>query len=196
METWKVFTLGAVGVGLSLLLAKKAAPTVRTLAVQAFSPATPQADGSWPASTRPYNWLNYNSDRVNVTGLHRAVLPRFLGMANEYLKLTNKKLQVNSGLRSSAYQKLIYDRDVRSSTTPTGQPKKVGVPSGYVAKPMSSPHERGLAIDVNSSQATELDKLGLLRKYGFDRPLWPKGRAKVTEEWHLQIRPEVIAKVA
>jgi len=185
MEPWKILALGA-GVVAAMFLGR----TVVVRKPQAL-PAT--SDGSWPASTRPYAHLTYASNRVNITGLRPSVLQRFLAMSLEYTMTTKKKLHVTSALRSTAHQKIIYDRDVASSTTPTGAPKKVGVPSGYAAKPGSSPHEKGIAIDVSSAQATELDKLGLLKKYGFYRPLWPKGRAKVTEEWHIQALPETVS---
>lgn len=187
MEKWKIIAIGTASAAVIALLLRKTMPVSRP-ALAAVS----QPDGSWPTSTRPYAFLTYASNRVNVTGLHPIVLPRFLAMAQEYTAKTKKKLLVNSGLRSSTYQKVLYDRDLASNQTPLGQSKKIGVASGFVARPNSSPHERGLAIDVNSAQASELDRLGLIKKYGFDRPLWPKGRAKVTEEWHIQIRPDFL----
>ncbi len=47
------------------------------------------------------------------------------------------------------------------------------------APPGKSAHGTGLAIDINSKEANELDSMGLLSKYGFGRPV--KGEA-----WHLQ----------
>ena len=40
-----------------------------------------------------------------------------------------------------------------------------------VAKPGTSLHETGNAVDINKSAANEMDRLGILKKYGLDRPV-------------------------
>jgi hypothetical protein len=50
---------------------------------------------------------------------------------------------------------------------------------GMAAKPGSSLHNSGLAVDIPSNTANELDKLGLLQKYGMERPI-------SNEPWHIQ----------
>lgn len=47
-------------------------------------------------------------------------------------------IPASSGYRSPEYQKFLYDEDI----------KKHGTPSGNVAKPGSSPHETGAAMDL------------------------------------------------
>ena len=47
------------------------------------------------------------------------------------------------------------------------------------AEPGTSLHEFGLAVDVDSKTLDDMDKLGLLRKYGFVRPVGQ-------EPWHLE----------
>ena len=49
----------------------------------------------------------------------------------------------------------------------------------YAAAPGHSPHEKGKAIDIQSVNAGQLDSMGLLDKYGFNRPM-------SYEPWHLQ----------
>lgn len=100
---------------------------------------------------------------ANINGLHPSIKRLFLGMAEEYGKLTGNSLQVNTAYRSFAEQDALY--------------KSLG--PGKAAKPGSSLHEFGLALDVNSEDLNKLDKLGLLRKYGFTRPLG-------SEPWHIE----------
>lgn len=54
-------------------------------------------------------------------------------------KAIGKPIPVNSGYRSPAYQKKLYDADLRANG---------GKPSGAVARPGSSPHETGAAMDL------------------------------------------------
>lgn len=100
---------------------------------------------------------------ANIEGLHPSVKRLFLGMAEEYGKLTGKKIQVNTAYRSFKEQEALY--------------KKYG--PGRAARPGSSLHEYGLALDVQSADLEQLEKLGLLRKYGFTRPLG-------SEPWHIE----------
>lgn len=100
---------------------------------------------------------------VDLDGLD----PRFQGalgnMSQEYFSATGKKLQFNSGYRSNEEQERLYKTK----------------PAGMAAKPGSSLHNYGMAVDVQSNQANELKKLGLLDKYGFTRPI-------SNEPWHVQ----------
>lgn len=86
----------------------------------------------------------------------------FFGMVQEYGERTGKKVGVNSGARSYAQQAAEYKKD----------PTKAAPPGG-------SMHEFGLAIDVDSATLNEMEKLGLMRKYGFTRPV---GK----EPWHME----------
>lgn len=103
------------------------------------------------------------SGPVNLDGLDPRFQSGLSGMSQEYFAATGKKLQFNSGFRSQEEQERLY----RSK------------PAGMAARPGSSLHNYGLAVDVQSSQANELDKLGLLQKYGFARPI-------KNEPWHMQ----------
>lgn len=101
--------------------------------------------------------------KVNINGLHPSVKKLFLGMVQEYGELTGKSIQVNRAYSSPQEQATLY--------------KQYG--PGRAARPGTSLHEFGLALDVQSSDLEQLDKLGLLRKYGFTRPLG-------SEPWHLE----------
>lgn len=103
------------------------------------------------------------SGNVDVANLNPAMGQNLANMANEYFQATGKKLQINSGFRSPEDQAKLFK----------------SMPAGMAAKPGSSLHNYGLAVDVQSSQANELANLGLLEKYGFVRPI-------PNEKWHMQ----------
>ena len=111
---------------------------------------------------REFVKLGRGMTEKHLQGLHPGVLKLFLGMAEEYNKLTGKSIQMNEGLRSFEEQAALR--------------QKYG---SRAAKPGTSLHESGLAIDIPSATAGELEKLGLMRKYGFTRPIGG-------EPWHLE----------
>lgn len=97
-----------------------------------------------------------------IEGLNPEVKRLFLAMAEEYGDLTKQSIQVNRGFVTKQEQAEQYSR------TP-----------GKAAPPGSSLHEFGLALDINSVDANRLEKLGLMRKYGFTRPVGG-------ETWHIE----------
>lgn len=99
---------------------------------------------------------------ATLQGLNPEFLKNFSGLVNEYGVLTGKSTLVNSGFRSSEKQAALYKADPTTA-----------------APPGSSLHEYGLAVDVNQTILDEMDKIGLLRKYGFTRPVGG-------EPWHLE----------
>lgn len=90
------------------------------------------------------------------------VFKLFTGMAKEFNTLTGKNITVNESFRT-------YNDQMQLR-------KKYG---DGAAKPGNSIHEFGMAIDTNTPEADLLDKTGLLRKYGFTRPVGG-------ETWHLE----------
>lgn len=101
-------------------------------------------------------------DKTKITNLNPNILELLTGMAKEYNNLTGKKIPVNEAFRSFEDQKAIHRKKPH-----------------LAAKPGSSLHEHGLAIDVDSVVVAELEKLGLLRKYGFSTSVGG-------EPWHLE----------
>lgn len=99
---------------------------------------------------------------VNITNMHPGTLKLLLGMAEEYGKMTGKSLQINDGWRSTEEQARLH----------ASNPDKA-------APPGRSMHEYGLAVDINSTDADDLEKLGLMKKYGFTRPVGG-------EPWHME----------
>lgn len=134
-------------------------PTVK----EKIPPMLPPADLTG-AAVKPF------SPNVNLKDMNPDTLSRFLAMANEYRLRTGKPVQVNSAKRTFAYQYALWKKDPDHAVPPTGL----------------SSHERGFAIDTQSADATAMDKMGLLKKYNFWRPL--VNRAKFPEAWHVQDR--------
>jgi uncharacterized protein YcbK (DUF882 family) len=101
--------------------------------------------------------------KVDVANLQPDVRKNFISMSKEYADTTGKTAQVNSAYRSIAEQKKLFET----------------LPKGQAAAPGRSLHNFGMAVDVQPDTANEMDRMGLIKKYGFSRPV--KG-----EPWHLQ----------
>lgn len=112
---------------------------------------------------RGLNALKYamGAKKEHVLKLHPAVRSLFLRMVAEYHDLTGgKKIQVNSAWRSARMQRRTRERN-----------KNAGG--------MRSMHTFGYAIDINTADANALEELGLMKKYGFTRPIGG-------ETWHIE----------
>lgn len=99
---------------------------------------------------------------VSLSGLNPAMLKNLRAMVQEYGEATGKAVTITSGSRTSAQQQLLYNKNPRKA-----------------AKPGTSLHEFGLAIDADSDDLDAMDKAGLMRKYGFMRPVGG-------EPWHME----------
>lgn len=122
-----------------------------------------QATGALQRGNKTLEGIATKLDMSKIYNLDPNVLELFSGMAKEYHTLTGKVINVNEAFRSKEDQQAIFN--------------KYG--PGRAARPGTSLHEHGLAIDINSATADELDKLGLMRKYGFTRPIGG-------EKWHIE----------
>lgn len=127
--------------------------------------------GMVPTSAGPVSDNLAFSSNVDLKNLNADTLTRLNGMADEYYAMTGKRLRITSGYRSIEKQAELYSKP----HTP-----------GFVAMPGKSMHNYGLAIDIDGgnkgwakNQASELDKLGLLSKYSFHRPV-------SKEAWHVE----------
>ena len=79
--------------------------------------------------------------------------------AAEYNQITGKTVEVTSAVRDSAKQAELYQAYVE------GRSKFPAAPPG------TSKHERGLAVDISQAVADDMDRMGLLKKYGRARPV-------------------------
>lgn len=121
----------------------------------------PVASGAIADPSQGDQFITLGKD-VSLNGVNPQLLRNLRGMAAEYGQLTGKTITVNSGFRSQDQQAALYRRD----------PSKA-------AKPGTSLHEHGLALDIQSADLNALEELGLMRKYGFTRPIG-------SEPWHME----------
>ena len=128
------------------------------VAAEVFNNAVKGSDGA--------GWRKANSG-VDVSGINPAIWHNFIGMAQEYAQ-KGGVIDITSGSRSPEKQKALYAEAVR-----TGRTK-------YVAKPGRSMHEFGYAIDMDRGDGNALDRMGLLSKWHFARPM-------PYEPWHTEL---------
>lgn len=97
-----------------------------------------------------------------IQNLDPNVLNLLSGMTKEYSELTGKSITVNEAFRTR------QDQEALKASKGAG-----------AAAPGTSLHEFGIAVDISSADADTLDKMGLMRKYGFTRPIGG-------ETWHIE----------
>lgn len=97
-----------------------------------------------------------------IQNLDPNVLNLLSGMTKEYSELTGKSITVNEAFRTR------QDQEALKASKGAG-----------AAAPGTSLHEFGIAVDIASTDADTLDKMGLMRKYGFTRPIGG-------ETWHIE----------
>lgn len=121
----------------------------------------PTAGGPIADGSGGMEYIKLGKD-ARLEGLHPGMMKMLLGMAQEYGQLTGKQILINEGFRTYERQAQLY----------AANPRKAAKPGGSI-------HEFGLALDINTVQVNELERLGLMRKYGFTRPI--RG-----ETWHIE----------
>jgi hypothetical protein len=117
----------------------------------------PLRDGS-----KGQEYMTVSNKGVNIGGLNPLIKKNLSGMVEEYGELTGKKVIMTDGFRTYEEQAALHAK----------YPQKAAAPG-------RSMHEFGLAFDMDSKNVDELDSLGLMRKYGFTRPIGQ-------EPWHVE----------
>ena len=117
------------------------------------------------AGFRPENLLNFtgaSGSKANFMALESSIRDRVLAAAAEYNQTTGKKLTINSARRDSADQMRLWQESVRAGRPgvgPTGMP---------IARPGTSSHELGLAVDIqeyrDAAAVAALNRAGLFQK--------------------------------
>lgn len=101
----------------------------------------------------------------NLDKMQPGVMSNFNAMVAEYQSMGGKhKVNVNRGFATHEQQAELY--------------QKYG--SKRAARPGNSAHNFGIAIDIDRGAAGDMERMGLLAKYGFERPIGH-------EPWHLQV---------
>jgi hypothetical protein len=93
-------------------------------------------------------------------GLNPQLASAVQSAMNDYTAMTGKSATITSTVRSRAQLQALYDAYIAGG--------KKGMP---VAPPGSSRHELGNAVDINRAAADEMDRMGILSKYGLSRPV-------------------------
>ena len=128
----------------------------------ASSGQTPSEAGGPLADGRGASGYMKLGTGVTLDGLNDQFKQQLLGAIEEYGNQTGKQVTINDGFRTYADQ--------------VARKRKYGAGA---AAPGNSIHEFGMAVDINQATLNEMDKLGLLRKYGLTRPVGQ-------EPWHLE----------
>ncbi len=146
--------------------AQKTQPTTAEVKLPALieeaSRTSAKVDAQLRDGSLGLQYIKKATNDVSFDGLNPTLWQRFLAMAQEYGELTGNTIQVNSGYRSAQEQLAAYMKDPKRN-----------------APPGRSMHEYGLALDIKPEDAQALERLGLMKKYGFTRPI---GK----EDWHIE----------
>lgn len=134
----------------------KSARKERKAAQQNQGPAT--GGDSTPDTGEPVD-PNGALTGKSLSGVNGALVNALTKAAIEYKAQTGKPVTVTSGVRSVEQQQKLYDDYV------SGRSKYPA------ARPGHSKHDRGEAVDIDSSAANQLDSMGLLAKNGLSRPV-------------------------
>lgn len=137
-------------------------PQATVSKVSAFeTPNLKLAPGPLSDGRNAGSYLKLNTG-VSLDKVNPQLRKQFYGLVEEYGLMTGKSVPVTDGFRT-------FEDQLRM---------KLRYPD-RAASPGNSMHEFGLALDVDSSTLDDMERLGLLRKYGFTRPV---GK----EPWHLE----------
>lgn len=123
----------------------------------------PKASGPIADPSQGSAGFTLNKSSIDINNINPAMKNAFFSMSAEYNEKTGKKILVTDGKRDTAEQAKLF----------------ASLPPGKAAKPGTSLHEFGAALDINSPDADNLEKMGLMRKYGFTRPVGG-------ETWHIE----------
>lgn len=102
-----------------------------------------------------------SGSKSNFDALHDSIKSRVISAAQSFNSITGNKIKINSAKRDPEDQQRVWDESVRAGRpgiSPTGMP---------IAKPGSSKHERGLAIDIQNyndkNAVAAMNKQGLFQ---------------------------------
>ncbi len=108
-----------------------------------------------------------NDNSVNMSGLNDKFKQAFYTMVGDWVQNNSgTQVKVASAFRTRAEQEQLWI--------------KYGRNTKRVARPGTSRHESGFAIDIDRNSASDMEGKGLFKKYGFHRPL-------SNEPWHVEL---------
>lgn len=108
-----------------------------------------------------------NDNSVNMSGLNPKFKQAFYTMVGDWVQNNGGTVvNVASAFRTRMEQEKLW--------------VKYGRNTKRVARPGTSRHESGFAIDIDRNSAASMERAGLFKKYGFHRPL-------SNEPWHVEM---------
>lgn len=143
-----LMSLGPVVVKYAVDTAKKGADAARETVKQAKEVGSRGVD----SVKRAFN-IGGSRWKAETKGMNPEVMKAFNAAALDYKAQTGKTATLTEGVRTREQQAML------------GKGNKY-----MTAKPGMSVHEQGFALDVNSADAREMERLGILAKHGLTRP--------------------------
>ena len=131
-------------------------------------------------------FTNRSGDRAHFDAATVDFRDRLLSAARDYKAATGKKLTISSTVRTQAEQDTIYNGWIAAGGQLPGNPTVNVSPYGNISRPVKTigNHGLGIAADVGTAAAAEMNSMGILAKYGlylFD---------PVGDPPHVQLKPE------
>jgi len=149
-----------------------ATPPPAASTAAAAATAAPSTGGGWSGTS------SFNIRGADMDGLNSEFRRRIEGMAAEFLQKTGKKMTVTDGWRSYAVQVDLARR------------KGIYGQGGLAARPGTSNHGFGFAVDISTADVNTAKGLGLFSKWGVHTPMVspPQGPAgsNKAESWHVE----------
>lgn len=116
-----------------------------------------------------FTWTNRSGDKAHWAMTTTAFKNAMLQAANDYKKATGRKVVVSSSVRTQEEQTAIYDAWTKAGGSMPNNPT-VNVPGyGNLSQPVKSVGNHGKGIAMDTSQAGEMESMGILAKYGLWR---------------------------
>lgn len=112
--------------------------------------------------------VRLGAKRVTLVGMNDTFMTLFWAMVGEAKKKGLGVVQINDGFRSYQEQVRLYNLYKQGK-------------GNLAARPGTSRHGFGQAMDINTVNAEQLIKAGIFAKWGFTRPLLSK-----KETWHIE----------
>lgn len=115
-----------------------------------------------------FTWTNRSGDKAHWAMTTTEFKNSMLQAANDYKKATGRKIVVSSTVRTQSEQDELYNAWVAAGGSMPGNPT-VNTKFGRVSRPIKTVGNHGAGIAMDTSQAAELDSMGILAKYGLWR---------------------------
>lgn len=163
-DTLKSILSGIISVGPAVVkvvqqagdTAKKAGDATRDAVKRGAQTAKDVGSRGVESVKRAFN-IGGSRWKAETKGVNPEVMKAFNAAALDYKAQTGKTATLTEGVRTREQQALL------------GKGNKY-----MTAKPGMSIHEQGFALDVNSADAREMERLGILAKHGLTRPYGEK----------------------